>query len=139
MSSNIRVDQIMTVAGTGTVTIANTNNLKVMGTLQDTNGRVRGSYYHGNNGSAGDTAAKANIFRVNNLSLTSNVTIASLEALSPPMLLPNIFNLSPAAYPDVASAAVPDELNDVIAPVPAFIPVFTQDIKSLEPSKSNSG
>ena len=82
MSSNLRVDQIMTVAGSGTVTVANTNNLKVMGTLQDTNGRVRGSYYHGNNGSAGDTAAKANIFRVNNLSLTSNVTIASTEGAS---------------------------------------------------------
>ena len=60
----------------------------------------------------------------------STFTIASLAGLAPPMLLPNIFNLSPAAYPDVASAAVPDELNDVIAPVPAFIPV-TVIVKSF--------
>ena len=37
MSSNIRVDQIMTVAGTGTVTIANNNNLAVQGTAEVTN------------------------------------------------------------------------------------------------------
>ena len=45
----------------------------------------------------------------------STFTIASLAGLAPPMLLPNIFNLSPAAYPDVASAAVPDELNDAVS------------------------
>ena len=37
MSSNIRVDQIMTVAGTGTVTVANNNNLAVQGTAAVTN------------------------------------------------------------------------------------------------------
>ena len=56
-------------------------------------------------------------------------TIASLAGLVPPKFVPSIFNLSPAAYPDVASGAVPAEVNDVIAPA-ALTPV-TVTVKSL--------
>ena len=59
----------------------------------------------------------------------STFTIASCVGLFPPKFVPNICNLSPAAYPEVASAAVPELLNPVIPPEP-FTPV-TVIVKSF--------
>ena len=64
--------------------------------------------------------------------LTASIfTIASLTGLEPPMFVPSILNLSPAAYPDVASGAVPELLNPVIPPAP-LTPVIVTNKSFVE-------
>ena len=50
--------------------------------IKQSDGSVRGGFYQGNQGSVGDTAAKGNIFRINNLTLSANTTIAANEGAS---------------------------------------------------------
>ncbi len=82
MTSTLKVDKIETLLGSGNITIANNNNLIVQGAIRDTTGSARGGFYQGNQGSVGDTAAKGNIFRINNLTLSANTTIAANEGAS---------------------------------------------------------
>ena len=80
MTSTLKVDKIETLAGSGDITV--NNSIIFTNPIKQSDGSVRGGFYQGNQGSVGDTAAKGNIFRINNLTLTANTTIAANEGAS---------------------------------------------------------